>query len=203
MSAELDAAMEQYNLRKARELLDINQQMIAAEAETMPTIPEDVFVNVFLPFFANIGNPYGVTIDTWLGRVARSETNSVGVLDKNGLELYRVPPMYDISVLVANRDKPSMYNDVMLANQIAAISPVDAENHITNALMDKMDFRDVGATGANNISSWVDIFKRYNLVTNLPSEYEETNKGAEPTVTAGGKTVKPKEDLIVDGYEEF
>lgn len=193
-------AMDAYNQQKSKELISINQQMMAIEDSLTPTIPEDVFVNVFLPFFANIGNPYNINIDTWLGRVARSENKAVAVLDKAGNVLYHVPPMHDISVVVPNTEKGSVYSDVQYANQIAAISPADAEAHITGALLDKMSFRNIGVNGAANISAWVEIFKRYNITTQLPDDFVESN--GKSTTSTVKPTVK-EEELQVDGWEEF
>lgn len=154
------------------------KQIHADMQRDRPSIPEDVFKHVFLPFFA--GTPkeelkYKVDIGNWLA-VAGNVFQEVDVVDPAGTVLFAVPPVMDRHANMPNQSEeagtiPSL---MMTVEQLRMRSPRQAaafmDRHLTNQA--------TAMFNPNNIlpflRRWNEIFVRYGYKPLLELKGETT-----------------------------
>lgn len=159
-------------------------------------IPENVFKNVWLPFFAGICNHYNVNLNMWLS-IAKNPYNEVKVVDDvTGVELYRVPAYLSNQGLQptrSHRGEQTTYglvNAIKIASTMANNSPAQAQEFAVRSLeqhIANMETTNVDVLGT--IRRWNEIFMRYGLppVFNL----EPTEPGIQQPQSA--QTFEPDE----------
>lgn len=130
-------------------------------------LPEEVFVNYFLPFFSGkkTVEHRPTVISEWIG-VAGSPSSEVRVVDKVGNELFIVPGIYDTSYLTFQRKGGGADVDQLIdhARLISSNIPASGERFITEALGNKLTKLDTPPTSVINEQRWISIFERYGIV---------------------------------------
>jgi len=156
---------------KQREsILEISKDLkTSLEEEGRAKIREDIFVNVFLPFFAGEENKYKVGLGNWEtvasnGGLPGGLYREVEVVNDENEVLFSVPPIYDRDGIkpVKLSDRISLEGLFEQAKLLALIKPnlaVNQQNSIFSHLLTKM----TNATDktAEYIKRWNDIFLRY------------------------------------------
>ena len=138
--------------------------------EPKAKIKEDIFKNVFLPFFLGEENLYNVGLGNWETLASNGITGpgglyrEVDVVDENDVVLFTVPPIYDreaikpvkLSDNIALEDlfkRAEIYGTIKPGLQAKGLSVI-----FTN-LLDKMRVSENNSTSF--IKRWLDIFERY------------------------------------------
>lgn len=156
--------------------------------EGKANIAEDIFVNVFLPFFAGEENIYKVGLGNWVtvatngGSLPGGQFREVDVIDDKGKVLFTVPPIYDRNALnpVKLSDRIALPQLMEQAEQLGSIKPAlqtKMKNQIFEALLNKM------RAGNNNareyLLKWNDIFTRYDREGIFQEEKNSSDKSSE------------------------
>lgn len=127
-------------------------------------IPENVFVDNFLPFFAGkVQDNADLKIMTnWIG-VAGSPMNEVDVVDASGKVIFTVPPIYSTNFLSTSARNGPSFNDIVKYAQIQSTRIPDLGDRI------------IGTDGVNMVAAmapnpadkhtqaWKKIHDRYNI----------------------------------------
>lgn len=159
------------------------------EEDSINTIPEVNFVQVFLPFFAGDEvNPYNVDLSNWL-TVAGSPYRPVNIANERGEILYQVPAIIQPGTLSPKEHAPneSIFELLSNTNQMTAISPRRGAAYfrehvakIHNGLVDR-------TISAQAIRQWNEIFIRYGrkpiVIPGLEKELGVDPKKDEKTTT--------------------
>lgn len=161
---------------------DINSIL---DYEPKATLKEDIFKNIFLPFFSGEENTYNVGLGNW-ETVASNGTpgpgglyREVDIIDDAGVVLFTVPPIYDREAI-----KP-----VKLSSQIAlddlfkraeiygTIKPnlgTKSLSAIFSNLLSKMKVSD--SNSVTYVKRWAEIFKRYGKLDILNDKNNSTDE---------------------------
>lgn len=141
-----------------------------AAKEGLATIPEDAFMNVFLPFFSDQGvNTYNVTVANWETLAANGTTfggfyNEVIVVNRLGEELYRVPPLKDRAGIRPKEDRRIRLSEVTEeAKKYAHLKPTLGQKHLVQNLLHVSTDMTLSANGLEYVRRWNTIFTRYGL----------------------------------------
>jgi len=155
------------------------------------TVPEDIFVINFLPYFSgekNIADNLNL-LNQWF-EICGTATQEVAVVDPRGKELYRVPPYFDgKSIETRSTSRAQGLGTIMEEYKLRKnVLPAMGESYLNKVLGPKLN--DMIHEGVSpNQQRWLDIFKRY---------------GIKPKAAAGvpvEETVKPVsglDDVIYD-----
>lgn len=154
-----------------------------SKQEIKGRLPEAIFVDYFLPFFASDKPlPNNDTyITNWL-KVAGSEYLEVDILDNGGKVLFTVPAMASTNVFNPYRAEGAMsFSDIVaMAKQFEVQSPVASENYIDSALTDK--FKQMYQKKhllSDKETVWLGIFARYSgKLHNYANTASPTNKAS-------------------------
>lgn len=87
------------------------------QKEVRPRLPENIFANVFLPYFIN-SKPVDDNSDVlvnWIA-IAGTPTNKVDIIDQNNNVLFTVPPLIDSDLMSAKIRGPN-FNDIIRAGR--------------------------------------------------------------------------------------
>jgi hypothetical protein len=127
-------------------------------------IPEEVFVNVFLPFFSDAPEAdKRVTMDTWYG-ISGGAYNEVNVLGRDGRVLYTVPPvMSNRLVAPITREGGRALSSLLATAQRRDAMIPGTGSALLAAGLDRFDFT---SPNANEVMSeyktrWNEIIQRY------------------------------------------
>lgn len=138
--------------------------------EPIAVLQEDVFVNVFLPFFAGEENIYNVGLGNWETVAsngipgARGLYREVIIVDAEGKELFRVPPIYDRSALKPIKISDTVALQSLFENSqlLAMIKPklgIKNNANIFDTLITRMRVSENHAI--EYLKTWNDILVRY------------------------------------------
>lgn len=157
-------------------LKEIHQQAITP---IRGKLPEDIFVNYFLPYFVHreAGYPNEEKIvQDWIS-VAGGPYNEVDIIDTVGKPIFTVPSLMNTSSFNPNNESEIKYADlVATAEAYRVMSDVHANNFLQEALTVK--FREVFAPTDKIFTAeqrWFAIFKRY--PENLPAALSDIING--------------------------
>lgn len=154
---------------------------IHAEAIQPPRgrLPEDIFVNYFLPYFVNRQAGYPneeKVVNDWIS-VSGGPYNEVDILDPAGKPIFTVPSLMNTSSFNPHNDSEIKYADlVATAEAYRVMSDIHANNFLEQALTVK--FREVFEPTDKIFTSeqrWFAIFKRY--PDNLPAALSDIING--------------------------
>lgn len=163
-------------------LKEIHQQAISP---IRGRLPEDIFVNYFLPYFVNRQSGYPneeKIVSDWIS-VAGGPYNEVDILDAGGKPIFTVPSLMNTTSFNPQNESAIKYADlVATAEAYRVMSDVHANNFLQEALTVK--FREVFAPTDKIFSSeqrWFAIFKLYpeSLPQELRDIVENTGKAKE------------------------
>lgn len=131
-------------------------------------IPEEIFVNNFLPFFSgkvSLTETKENVIGTWIG-IAGSPSSPVDVIDSSGNVLYEVPAilkneLIDPVVVEQKRSLPAILAEYRARNKN---SPVIGNLFITQELEKKSEELTQNAPVNEVNEGWNQIMTRYGLI---------------------------------------
>lgn len=174
---------------------------IHAEAIQPPRgrLPEDIFVNYFLPYFTNREAGYPneeKLVNDWIS-VAGGPYNEVDILDGVGKPIFTVPSLMNTSSFNPQNESNIKYADlVATAEAFRVMSDVHANNFLEEALTVK--FREVFKPTDKIFSSeqrWFAIFKRY--PENLPQALKDIIDGALKPVETQDQSKSSLDDEMI------
>jgi len=142
-------------------LTRINSNLETLDSETIPKLQEHIFAGVFMPVFAGEENKYGATLETWVN-FAGGPYSSVDVIDRNGVVIFRVPPIFDRSTINSAPEKSlNVSHIVATAQQYYRFHPNQGAAYLTGALDKCASILKVPANITKNLDFWNMVFKRY------------------------------------------
>lgn len=134
------------------------------------TLPEELFVNYFLPYFAgNTPEEYQQeVIEKWI-TIASSAMHEVDIVSPSGIVLFTVPSLFDTSSIdTINRNVGNSLSDIYAQYELKGNNiPAVAETYLSKELSKKLSIVKDNPNMADTESRWKSIFDRYNVVSNL------------------------------------
>lgn len=153
------------------EILDIGDALIHAKDDAIATMDEHRFVSIFLPMFAGDAvqhyREHGAHIGTW-HMFAGSPFKEVRVIDNQGVELFRVPPIFNDTAIKPldgtgqSEGIPSIADMLMRADMIAKQGPLAYEQYMQSELGRRSFMFTDENDESQYIQRWNAIFQRYN-----------------------------------------
>lgn len=181
--------------RFGEDIKQVSSDLTASfNSEPLAQLREDLFVNIFLPFFSGEENTYNVGLGNWETVAANKIPGANGlykeveVVDNTGQVLFRVPPIYDLDAINPTKlsNTISLEDLFKQAEILALIKPqlaVKNNSLIFSRLLSKMK------VNKNNSESyllrWREIFRRYGKynLTPIDNDIEDDDKGSLSNVT--------------------
>lgn len=164
------------NFHNAKEKLassqieDIYKSLVLGKDEDLVNLPEHVFVNNFLPFFAGESVPDNINLAAWVG-IAGNPFKSVRIVtNDNSAILYTVPPLFDRDVIDPTKagENASPIQHVMISTeQLSHNSPSMATRYMARELGKRNLLTDPIAQMTKHAKQWNDIFQRYGMLENM------------------------------------
>jgi hypothetical protein len=153
--------------RKSKQGDEINgiiDSLNGVSKETAISIPEQMFVQNFLPLFLGEVSPDTNLLQTWFG-IAGNPYSSVNITGKDGEILYTVPAFFDrgaIELSSADPNAAPITHIVKTTEQLTHIHPKRAEVYFEEQMNRRNLVRSTNPLTARNIKVWSEICQRYN-----------------------------------------
>jgi hypothetical protein len=154
-------------------ICSVAQSLCEISAEDVARLPEDQFVNVFLPLLAGDTElPYPATIADWIS-IAGSPYKCVDVFDNStGEILFRVPPFFDYHGVnpvrnISKRggagrpDQPAFTDIIATAANLAGLHANQARAFVEQSLRSRAKLMDSNVLLARHVLQFNAILKRY------------------------------------------
>jgi hypothetical protein len=181
----------------------VAQDLNVIAEETMARLPEDIFIEVFLPVLA--GDPpetrkHKEGIADWIS-VAGSPYKEVDIFDpKTNQVLFRCPPLFDYNGInpvrdVRDRGQRPIADIVNRAEQLNQLHPNQGLHYLKQELGQRLLTMNTGAKLAPNVLRWNAVLQRYNR---KPLVEVKGSVPTTPGASQGGSGPSPD-----DQYEEF
>jgi hypothetical protein len=187
--------------KKSRQGIEIDGVSKALNEITKASInelPEQLFVNHFLPLFLGEVPQDTNLLQTWFG-IAGNPYMPVNVTGNNGEILYTVPAFFEREAITldnADSNATSFTDIIATTEQLSHLHPKRAERYFEDQMNRRNIVKDGNPLVARNIKIWAEICERYNK--KLP-EYMQKIKSTEVTVSENTQdTNKRKDDLEYD-----
>lgn len=173
---EAQQALVQNIHNESRNTLDVVfNSLVTNSRDTCSVLPEQIFVNYFLPFFTgkNDFTARPNIISEWIA-IAGSPMNEVGIIDSFNNIMFYVPAVFDTSFINAAKqaEGPTFSQITDHANLLNNNIPAISDRFLTNALSDKLPaITGNVAVNTENEKRWIEIFAKYNIALpthNLP-----------------------------------
>lgn len=161
-----DQAMTNVLIENARDQVNNIFNSLIVE-KTNSVLPENIFRDYFLPFFAGI-RPFernSPVISEWIS-IAGTPMSEVDIIDGAGRVLYTVPSLFDTDFLsIARRDPGDSIADIYQQYDLRSNNlPQVANNYLNKALNTKLSKIKLTSNRANeNLNRWNTILTRYGL----------------------------------------
>lgn len=172
MSKELEKLL----IKEARDKasVDINSIFSNITVPDINNLPEEIFVQTFLPLFHGDINDIGVITkltQDWL-YIAGGPSQEVAIINNKGEELYKVPPIFNSSAISVTEKGRRSIAEIITNSETDDFKPranlqlrADLDLRQKELLIRLDEARDKVINNLNN------IFSRYNL-----SKFEDTTK---------------------------
>ncbi len=168
-------------------------------------LPEDTFVEVFMPLFANetLKYPKESTIAGWIS-VAGTPYKEVDIFDvKTNQVLFRCPPLFDYNGInpvrnVADREQRPLSEVAQMAEKLRLIHPRQSEVYLVQELSKRSLLMNSGARLAQNVLRWNEVFKRYGRAPLF-----EVNSNATASSSVEQPQAKHSNPAPEANYEDF
>lgn len=170
--AELENKLSLESRERAKTIIDDIFENISIP--NINTLPEQVFINTFLPLF------HGDVIDDqqrmmltqqWIN-ISGGPSQEVSVVNEKNEELYKVPPIFNSSAVTVSEKGRKSISDIIKENEYDDFKPRALLN-----LVNDLDVRqkellvNVEQARVNTVDTLNNIFTRYNL-----SSFKNDNK---------------------------
>ena len=163
---ENELLINQNQLSITKSAIDSIFDMLIVKSETYNhKLPEDIFINYFLPAFSGEVQLESSVMNDWID-VAGSPTNEVDIINTKNEVIFSVPSLFDTNVIntVTKSSAPTLktiYEGFDMRNNNI---PVAASAFLKNELDKKVS--DITIEGNNNSTArWATILKRYGKET--------------------------------------
>lgn len=179
--------------------------------DPMGTIPENHFYHVFLPFFAQTGNPYNVNLGNWASK-AGSYFSEMKVLNDKGEVVVTVPPiLHRDAVKPYDTDIDDHFSAGMnLVRVKGRIHPKMGLAELRRMLDHRLDAMIVGNVDVlGYVKRWNEIFKHYEYPlivvegareqTGVPEDYVAGTNWSKSGKPAPVATTTTEESTVVRG----
>lgn len=154
----------QNNQAVSQMIQDISKELSVSSSSDINSIPEDAFVNVFLPMFAGVQPlEYPVTITNWIN-LAGNAFKPVHVVDNKRKILFTVPALYDIEAInpLPNVEGLSPVSHVVeTAKQYSHMHPMQGSRYLNEEMAKRSMIMRNPIDLSKDIGAWNEIFKRY------------------------------------------
>lgn len=176
------------------EITGIISSLEKINKESINVIPEEMFVQGFLPLFLGEVPEDVNLLQTWFG-IAGNPYMPVNVAGKNGEILYTVPAFFEreaINLNGASDDAVSIMSIVATTEQLTNMHPKRAERYFQEQMNRRNIVKDNNPLTAKNLKVWTDICQRYNkqlpayMVQSQPSKEVESKNTEMPNQDKGG-----------------
>lgn len=184
--------------------------MVAGELNRIATedvakLPEDIFVEVFMPLFAGeeLKHPKESTIAGWIS-IAGTPYKEVDVFEKTtGKVLFRCPPLFDYNGInpvrkIDDRKNLPLSEVAVIAEKLRLIHPKQSEVYLVQELSKRSILVNSGARLAQNVLRWNEVFKRYDR----PPMFE-VNSNAAPSSSVEQPPSQQQKPATEAEYEDF
>ena len=165
MSNLLNQAEQIRESRLKDKITEIHDLLTIEQPEDIASIPENVFVAIFLPWFAGQSTDPRIDVNTWLN-ISGSPYKSVKVIDSSGDVSYVIPPLFDRTIIQTSDDKKtnaSLIHVLATYEQLNKISPKRAEAYYLAELEKRQIFNDQTTALRKKVEFWNELFKKHNL----------------------------------------
>jgi hypothetical protein len=174
--------------RLSEEISQISSAISSLDREDVRTMPERVFVNIWLPFFADekpLRPELKVDFTHWVNFVG-SPYKSVQVVDADGKELFLVPPLFDRSLInpTGRQGNGSIMDVVAQMKNLALLHPNQGAVFFDKELTRRALLMKVPPNIMESLKTWNAIFARYGKAPLV--DLEEVTKASQPQVQATG-----------------
>lgn len=141
--------------------------LVTSLAESVARLPEVIFTSRFLPFFTGqrpLADYPGLFTD-WIS-IAGAPNREVAIIDNNGIELYRVPPLLNTEIVTLNRS--GNFNEIFDQYELRSRQlPVVGQRFLAEAMAAKSKQLTANTThSSSRETAWLAIFARYGLTPN-------------------------------------
>lgn len=158
---------------------EISNLLQNALVDEMVNLDERTFCLVWLPFFAAKDNPYNVTTVMW-STVAGGHGRSVRIIDREGNELFIIPPIVNNANIKPVKGAKSILHMVITADQLKLIHPAQSEAYLNQELGKLINLDDDKKESLRQLHLWNKIFAKYDYplieVEGLKDPVAETTK---------------------------
>lgn len=162
----------------------IASSLDVAEQAEIASIPESLFVQMFLPFFSGERVVEGDELPAKWIALAGNPFKPVQVFSESTREiLYTVPPFFDEGAFTVSNRKTGNINDmVKKVADLSLIHPTQGQNYFNNFINSLEILHDRKDEALRQTKVWLDIFKRYNVI---PKDFQMPDGVVVPETTEG------------------
>ena len=181
--ANLDAILKMRRTSPVFQSVGVDDVLLKPLQE-ITKFPEVLFVEFFLPFFAGeVPATDDINYETWIAKVAGGERMPVDIVDAEGKVLYRVPELFDTSVM--ENTSANGQSMTVIERQYSRLKEIDSnasQNFLANSMTQAHLRQEPSAHAYENTRAWNEIFKRYgreDKIINLIDPNKEIKQASE------------------------
>jgi hypothetical protein len=155
-------------------------QLVQKPSKDLATLPENIFVQYFLPFFCGekeIEKDNDV-IARWIA-VAGNPIKEVNVIDDDNKIIFTVPALVDSTFIdFKNINKGQPFKNIIANYELHKSQlPIVGENYLRNQIDVRIESLTRNSTvQETNEKRWVDIFTRYNKIESSEKDVQLTDR---------------------------
>jgi len=148
-----------------KQIEEAQEQFLELDKRNVRSIPENMFVHHFLPFFSGETTENAQeSINNWI-TIAGSPMHPVNIVNSQGQVVAQVPPINNNAILDPASDKEiNMAYAMKEAKSLSGLSPTAGQNLIIGKLSEKLDTltAHVSDKQTEMQDRWNDLLKHYN-----------------------------------------
>lgn len=153
----------QLNLKVLKDrIAQQKEQFAKMNLNAIRTIPENIFITHFLPFFAGEGSKnIDEVLETW-HRISGNNFTPVNIVDNKGNVVIQVPPIHNGEYFkpIVNR-KIDMAYHMRVAREKSMASPKLGERIVSEQLGEKLSEMIEDSDHSEVTEKWMALFKHY------------------------------------------
>jgi len=147
-----------------KQIEDAQEQFAELDKRLVRSIPENMFVHHFLPFFSGETTENAQEAMTNWITIAGSPMHPVNIVNQQGQVVAQVPPINNNNALDPTGKDTNMAYAMKEAKSLSGLSPIAGQELILGKLSEKLDNMTAGLdqkqTGMQE--RWNDLLKHYN-----------------------------------------
>lgn len=162
------------------QIQSIKEQFQQLDQLDVRSVPENIFIHHFLPVFCGERTEnVQETVAMWVN-IAGSNFHPVNVVNNSGEVVAQVPPLQNNKALDPSRSHSNIAYALKESQAKADLSPIAAQNALTNQLGSKLDNMTEGTDVRNKPleEKWTELLTKYGKVdTKKASSAEDDGAG--------------------------